>query len=591
MTSRTEPAFGRSRIDGFVRQGLDRRRANWLGPQQLRSAPAGRLGDTGGVSEQILRARDAFNGCRWATAHEGFCAVGEPLSVEDSDRLATAAYLIGRDEESFALWAELHHGCEKRGATAQAARFGLRLAEAVGFQGDIPRAQGWVLHVQRLLDRAGLDCVEQGYLAHASAMCRIFTDGDVAAAHLLFAQAVKWGERFADAELLTLARIGEGRCQIYMGEVSDGIGLLDEAMVSVESGQLAPIVVGDAYCTVIDACAEIFDVRRLGTWTQSFSLWCDDQPELVLYRGHCRLHRAEVLTLRGRWAEALAEATSAVELLAEPRNLMALGGAHYVKAELHRLRGDLADAEQEYRCANGAGCPPFPGLAQLRLAQGQTGAACSALRRALAEADGAVARARLLPSLVQALIAAGELDEASAAASDLAEVADELQSPYLRAAADSGVGAVRVAGGDAEVGIVSLRRAWEGWRDLGIPLEEAQTRLLIAAACRALGDDDGAELESSAAQTTLDELGSALVSLLPEAARTMSGAAGQLTPREMEVLVHLAGGRTNRAIAGALFISEKTVASHVGHIFTKLGVTSRSAATAYAYEHKLVGGG
>jgi DNA-binding CsgD family transcriptional regulator len=567
--------------------------APWPEREQTSHAPADRLGDTGGVSEQILlRARDAFNDCRWAAAHQGFSAVGEPLSVEDSDRLATAAYLIGRDEESFALWGELHHDCEKRGDTAQAARFGLRLAEAVGFQGDISRSQGWVLHVQRLLDRSGLDCVEQGYLAHAAAMCRIFTDGDVAAAHLLFAQAVKWGERFGDAELVTLARIGEGRCQIYMGEVSDGIGLLDEAMVSVESGQLGPLVVGDAYCTVIDACAELFDVRRLETWTRSFSLWCDAQPELVLYRGHCRLHRAGILSLRGRWAEALAEATSAVELLAEPRNLMALGGAHYVKADLHRLRGESADAEQEYRCANGAGCPPFPGLAQLRLVQGRTGAACSALRRALAEADAVVARAKLLPPFVQALVAAGELDAAGAAARDLTEVADQLQSPYLRAAAESGIGTVRLAGGDAKVGIVSLRRAWEGWRDLDIPLEEALTRLLIAAACRVLGDDDGAELESSAAQATLDELGCALVAVLPESgARTMSGAAGQLTPREMEVLVHLARGRTNRAIASALFISEKTVASHVGHIFTKLGVTSRSAATAYAYEHKLVGGG
>ena len=226
----------------------------------------------------------------------------------------------------------------------RAAHFGVKLAAGPGFKGDLARCRGWVDRVARLLDEAGIDCVEQGYLEHGLGMLRIFEAGDLAGAHAHFVQAGKIGARFAHRELVTLARIGEGRMLVYLGEIAEGMALLDEAMVSIEAGELSPIATGDAYCTVIDACAELFDLGRCRSWTDSFIRWCDTQQELVLYRGHCFLHRAEVLGLLGAWPEALDEARHACDRLAAPLHPTRIGAARCIEGDLLRLLGDLDQA-------------------------------------------------------------------------------------------------------------------------------------------------------------------------------------------------------------------------------------------------------
>ena len=207
--------------------------------------------------------------------------------------------MTGRDKESFDVWSRGHHRCLELGDVVRATRFGVRLAQALGFTGDIARSSGWVERSRRQLDDVGIDCVERGFVEHAAGMCRIFQDGDIVAARAAFALAATIGEKFRDPELLTYARMGEGRCLIYLGEIAKGLSLLDEAMVSVEAREIPPMAVGDAYCTVIDACHELLDIRRCEQWTDSFTRWCDAQHGLVLYRGHCLLHRAELLTLHG----------------------------------------------------------------------------------------------------------------------------------------------------------------------------------------------------------------------------------------------------------------------------------------------------
>jgi len=437
---------------------------------------------------------------------------------------------------------------------------------------------GWVQRVRRLLDDAVVDCVELGFLEHGTGMCRIFQDGDIVSARGAFERAAKVAERFGDRELLTLARIGDGRCLIYLGELGEGMALLDEAMVSVEAREISPIAIGDAYCTVIDACAELFDVARCEAWTESFTRWCDAQPGLVLYRGHCLLHRAELLLLHGAWADAAPAAREAVARLAEPVNLLTIGGAHYIEGEAARLVGRTTEAEAAYGRANDHGCQPQPGLALLRLASGHGETAMTSIRRVLAEAEGPIERARVLGPFVEIALAAGDVAGARSAAEELGFVATELASPLLRAAAGSALGAVLLAEDDAPGALVILRRALRGWSELDVPYESARTRLLVAAACDALGDADGAALERRTGEA-------ALAGLRPEGgARVLPGG---LSGREAEVLVLVARGSTNRAIADALFISEKTVASHLSHIFTKVGVPSRSAATAWAYEHGL----
>ena len=322
--------------------------------------------------------------------------------------------MTGRDDESFELWGRGHQRCLETGDVARATRFGVRLAQAQAFTGDIARASGWVERSHRLLDEANLDCVERGFLEHAAGMCRIFADGDIAAARAAFGRATKIGDRFRDRELLTFARIAEGRCLIYLGEIAEGLSLLDEAMVAVEAREIPPMAVGDAYCTVIDACHELFDLRRCEQWTDSFTRWCEAQLGLVLYRGHCLLHRAELLMLHGAWSDAVTVARDACARLAEPINPLTLGGAHYVEAELHRLRGEFTMAEDAYERANALGCQPQPGMALLRLAQGRVDVAAAQLRRLLAETEQPIARARVLCAAAEILLAAGDVEGAPA---------------------------------------------------------------------------------------------------------------------------------------------------------------------------------
>jgi DNA-binding CsgD family transcriptional regulator len=460
------------------------------------------------------------------------------------------------------------------------------VAQGLGFKGDLGRCRGWVDRTARLLADSGIDCVEQGYLQYGLAMMRLFEAGDLPGARALFGQAEKTGARFAHRELVTIARIAEGRMMIYLGEVVAGISLLDEAMVSIEAHELTPFWTGDAYCTVIDACAELFDVARCRSWTESFLRWCDSQQDLVLYRGHCFLHRAEMLALHGAWPEALIEARCACDRLAAPVNPSALSGACMVEGDLLRLTGDVEGARAAYQRAHELGRDPQPGLALLRFAEGRTDAADAMIRRVLGETEDPMSRVRVLGAYVEIVLGAGDLAAANGAADELRAIAVELGTPYLRAQAAKARGWVLLVGNNAEGGLVELRRAFMEFHELGAVYDAARARLLIADACASLGDADAAAMESDAALAALASLGCPT----PSDARseTATPHPDGLTARELEVLALVAQGKTNRAIANELFISEKTVASHVSHIFTKLDVASRSAATAYAYDHDLV---
>ena len=229
------------------------------------------MSDTGGVARVLEDARTAHAEYRWGDAYRLLSTLAvDDLDVDDLDRLGTAAYLTGHDEDGFAVWVRAHQRCIDDNAVHRAAYFGMRLAQGLGFKGDLGRCRGWVDRTARLLDLADIDCVEQGYLEHGLAMMRIFEAGDLAGAHSHFVQAGKIGTRFAQRELVTLARIGEGRMLIYLAEIAEGMALLDEAMVSIEARELSPLAAGDAYCMVIDACSELVDVRRCRAWTESF---------------------------------------------------------------------------------------------------------------------------------------------------------------------------------------------------------------------------------------------------------------------------------------------------------------------------------
>ena len=542
------------------------------------------------MGDRLAQGRDAFDRQAWSRAYDDLAgaAEDEPLVVDDLERLAAAAYLTGRRRESSDAWTQAHQQCARIGEVARAARCAFWLAFALLNNGEVERGGGWVDRAQRLLDDRKLECVEQGYIRYTAALRAMFT-GDGEGAFERFNQAAAIGERYHEPQLLALARIGIGRCLIYQGEVAAGVALLDEAMVAVETQELSPIAVGDAYCTVIDGCVELFDIRRAQVWTTALGQWCDQQPELVLYRTECLVHRAEIMQFRGEWSEAITELEQFVLRLAGPGDRM-LSAIEYLRGELHRVRGELADAERAYRSAGALGRDTQPGMALLRLAQGRVAPADAAIRRAVAEADDPMTRARLLGPFVEIVIEAGDVAAAGAAAAELAELAELFDQPFLRSLAAHARGSVLVAEADAAAAIGELRRAWNGWRALDAPYEAARARLLLGVACEALGDDDGAALELDAARTVFAQLGAtpdvARVDRLLGNARSL--AAGALSARECEVLALVAVGRSNREISQQLVISEKTVASHISHILTKLGLPSRTAAAAYAYEHRLV---
>jgi ATP/maltotriose-dependent transcriptional regulator MalT len=541
-------------------------------------------------TDDLRRGRDSFDQFAWSDAHAFLAAADHisPLAAEDLDRFAMAAVLTGKEEESADLWQRAHNAHLRLGEDEMAARCAIYLAMGMLNLGESARAGGWLARASRLLDDGRRDCVEVGYLLVPAAI-RSAKSGDVESASAAFQRVTEIAERFDDHDLLAMGRLGLGRAQIALGNVAGGVALLDEIMVAVTSGEIAPFVSGVIYCAVIEACHHIFDIRRAQEWTVALNRWCEAQPGLVAFRGDCLVYRAEILQTHGLWPDAMNEAVKAQELLSIPPARPAVGGAYYQLGELNRLSGAFSKAEDEYRRASAAGRSPQPGLALMRLADGKVNAAVSAIRRELEEARDRSRRASLLSACVEIMIVAHDLEAANAAASELSEIAGILGGPYLAAVDARARGAVLLAEGDQHRAIESLRRAWDAWYELEAPYECARVQVLLGTACRQLGDNDAARMEFDAARRTFEQLGAVtdLASLARLIPPSMAKTSGGLSDREMQVLRLIATGQSNRAIATHLVISEKTVARHVSNIFTKLGLSTRAAATAYAYEHGL----
>jgi DNA-binding CsgD family transcriptional regulator len=542
-------------------------------------------------ADALDQGRRSFARQAWGDAYAQLSAADRqaPLEPEDLERLATAAYLMGRDDDGADVGARAHHEFLRRGEVERAVRCAFWLAFGFLERGDQARGGGWMARARRLLDDGQLDCVEQGYLLLPGAL-QALVEGDPATAATGFDEATRIGGRFGDPDLLALGRLGLGGARLAEGETAAGVALLDEAMIAVEAGEVSPIVAGIVYCAVIEACQEIYDLRRAQQWTASLTRWCATQPDLVPYRGQCLVHRSEVMALHGAWPDAMDEARRAAKRLTAPPGQPAAGMAFYQQGELHRLCGEHAKAEDAYRQASQWGRDPQPGLALLRLAQGQVDTAAAAIRRVVDEASDLVSRSRLLPAQVEILLAAGDVQAASAAAAELTRLADGLGAPFLTAVAAHAKGAVLLAEGDPRAALAALRGAWLAWQELEVPYEAGRVRVLLGLACRELGDHDGAEMELDAARWVFRQLAAVpdLARVEALSGKVAAGEAGGLTARELQVLRLVAAGETNKAIAADLFVSERTVDRHMSNIYAKLGVSSRAAATAHAYQHGLI---
>ena len=543
-------------------------------------------------AQALERGRELFARKAWAESYRLLHAADRDgsLEPEDLERLAIAAYLVGRDDDCEAFTARAHQSFFDRGDREGAARAAFWLGFALLGRGAMAPASGWLSRAERMLDEAQLDCVVRGYLLIPSAI-QSLVQGDAAGGHAAFSRAAEIADRFHDRDLASFARNGRGRALIQLGNIAEGVALLDEAMVAVIAGEVTPILSGNIYCSVLEACQETFDLRRAYEWTLSLAQWCATQPDLVRYRGECLLYRAEVMQLRGNWDQAAQDAHDACGLLTSGEGRPMAGAAFYRLGEIHRLRGEFTKAEAAYARANERGRKPYPGLSLLRLAQGQIDAASVSIRGVLLDARAPATRAGVLAAAIEILLAAKDLENARAAAGELMEVANRIDASLLHAASAHATGALLLAQGDIAGASTSLRQAWEIWRDLEMPYEEAQTCVLLAAVCERRGDHDGRRLELETARRLFKQLAAepCLARIAEQSERASSPQRiGSLSEREAQVLRLLAAGKTNRAIADELFISEKTVARHVSNIFDKLGVSSRTGATAWAFQHDLI---
>jgi DNA-binding CsgD family transcriptional regulator len=542
------------------------------------------------VLHQLKRGRDACRRRAWGDAYRSLSLADKaaPLEVKDLELLATAAYLTGRELEYCRILDRAHHAYVAIGDRPRAVRCAFWSGLTLLFRGETGQAGAWFARAHRLVN--GLECVEQGYLLLPVAEHQL-GEGNDDAAHTTARNAAEIGGRFADPDLIACARHLQGRSRLRQGLVQQGLAFLDEAMLAAVSGELSPIMTGLIYCSVIEACQQVFALSRAREWTGALSRWCDQQKEMVAFTGTCLVRRAEIMQLQGAWPDALAELNRACAPIArEGLDRPPPAQAFYQKAEVHRLRGEVEAADEAYQTASRMGCEPQPGLALLRMSQGRTDAASAAIRRVVGAAADALDRARLLPAHVEIMLAAGDINEARNACRDLREIAQKLNTDVLHAMAAQAHGAVALAEGEARAALAPLRRAFEAWQAANAPYQAARVRVLIGLTCRSLGDEEACGLEIAAARAIFERLGAA-----PEMARLHAlGTAPPpvhvhgLTRRELQILRLIASGKTNKAIAAELFLSERTIERHVSNIFCKLDVPSRAAATAYAYEHKLL---
>ncbi|MDQ0373347.1 LuxR family transcriptional regulator [Cellulomonas humilata] len=539
-----------------------------------------------GLVDDLERAREAYERREWVAAYDALSdADDSALDAQDFGRLATAAYLLGRQNDCVQALQRAHKAHIDAGETVQAVRIGFWLSMVLLENGESAVGAGWVGRCQRLLEQVPGDVVERGYVLLPVMMRHIYA-GEFELASKLAVEITEYGRRFSNADLLAQGLNAQGRMLMYAGRVPEGMSLLDEAMIGISMGEVSPIIAGHVYCSLIEACQEVSDYGRAAEWTRALTGWIEDQPGLVPFTGQCAIHRGQIMGIRGAFRAALEELDRAVARYLDSETPAAAGLALAEAGNLHRICGDLDAAETDYERATGFGYEPQPGLALLWLARGRTAAATNAVHRLLAEPRDPVHRSQLLAGSVEVLLATGEVEEARAIADELAAIADAFRCTALSAAAHQARASCLLSTGEPGAAALEARNAVALWRSLDAPYDVARCQVLLGRALRNLGDDDSAVAELGQARRMFQGLGAAPAERDVLRLVQPSRPAG-LTEREVEVLRLVASGRSNSEIAAALVLSEKTVARHLSNIYTKLGVASRTAAAAFAFENGL----
>jgi class 3 adenylate cyclase len=465
------------------------------------------------VADSLNAARTAAGSHAWREAYDAYAAADErELSPSDLERFADAAWWTGRLDQAISLRERAYAGFSGAGEKLDAARLALTLSWDHGGRGAFSVSHGWFANAERLLEGEP-ESVTHGLMALTRAVNAMFAEGDLAAATKDFDRAAELGERFGDRNIQVLSLVGKGRALVKAGEIEAGFALLDEGSAAAVCGELQPYYTGLVYCITISASQDLGDYRRAAEWTEAANRWCD-RLDVSGFPGACRIHRAEIMRLRGDWPGAEKQAIEACEELHDFDRYITAGG-YYEIGEIRRRRGDFAAAEEAYRTARDLGRDPQPGLSLLRLAEGKVDAAVAGIKRALDELEDPLSRLRRLPAQIDIAVASGDLKTARSAASELEQIVDSYKIGARRATAfDATVhfasGQIQLAEGDAEGAARCLRKARDGWQAVGAPYETALARMLLGIALRRQGDEHAATDELEAAEATFERLGAKL---------------------------------------------------------------------------------
>jgi ATP/maltotriose-dependent transcriptional regulator MalT len=542
------------------------------------------------ATEALETAREAYAQGRWEPACRGFEAARavEELAAGDLATLADAHWWLGRTDESLTLSEQAFRQHLRDEDHAAAAHLAIECGFLWLVRGEPTIGSGWVARAARLLEDLP-ERPEHGYLLYLDVVERTRHD-DLAGALEAAARMRELADRHDDPTLCAIALVLEGTLTIERGHVDEGLSILDEAMLPVHAGLVDPAWSGNLYCQLMDLFHRLGDVPRARAWTDATERWCDRFTNAAMFLGICRVHRAQLLHLEGDWAGAEARALRACRDLAD-MNVEAVAAARYEIAEVRRLSGDHEGAERAYASAQELGRDPQPGLALLRLRQGDHAAAQAAVAAALRAEPRPLARAPLLAAQAEIGGVTGGVDVVTEAAHELTGIAETYATPGLLARARHVAGGARLLAGESERAIPLLRDACRRWRRLGARHDLACARVLLADALEASGDPEAATRERESAVRILTELGAVDdlrgLAVGPGAADDPPGG---LSDRELEVLREVARGRTNRQVAEMLTISERTVERHLSNIFVKLGVGTRTQAAAFAFARGLVAG-
>jgi class 3 adenylate cyclase len=430
-----------------------------------------------------------------------------PLSGGDLEILADAAFFVGRGDARIGALERAFKAHQATGDDVRAAFVATYLATNLAIKGKTSMASAWARRAEPLLAGKPESYAHGALTVVQSEVAR--HGGDVARATELATEAVAIAERTGDADLRARALSTLATLRIASGQTGEGFRLLEEAAIAAVNDELSPIIAGMTSCTMIAACRNLTDYRRASEWLEATDKWCERQ-EVAAFPGVCRIHRAEIVALRGGWDRAETELRQAAADLEGFDATPPLADGLYALGDIRRLKGDVDGAEEALRQAHALGRSPQPALALLRLGAGNVNAASSAIDAALAEASwDQWARVRLLAAQAEIAIAAGNPARARAAVDELTQIVSGYPMPALEAGRRQAEGLVLLAEGDAAGAVRELRAAQALWRDVGAPYEIARARAALSRALRELGNDDDADLELRAARDEFERLGAA----------------------------------------------------------------------------------